>query len=284
MVTKEQLVDYVRACFKRGADEEYINQSLASHGWTQEEINEALYLAGDPSFNAGESLNKESSKILLTVSILISLIIILSIFGVTSYFVLKNEPEEQVNGIVASSKCETNGDCGSGFRCEEKKCIEINMGSSSGSSGSSSGSNGGASGVGGNHEGGSGASQTIGSSSGNSEEVRLTNIQLIDCGSDLDCFIKASANCELVKAVQKYKLGLFGIFGETNIMEYQINGIESGKCVFYLEHNDEKEGVCKINGMDLVETLKIWKTDEFQIGTFSDEVWKNSECSGSYFS
>ena len=49
---------------------------------------------------------------------------------------------------------------------------------------------------------------------------------------------------------------------------------------------DESEGknrTCRLNTVDLVDTLKSWKSNPPDIGSFSEEVWKNAGCQGTYF-
>lgn len=132
----------------------------------------------------------------------------------------------------------------------------------------------------------------------------------VDCGTDLDCFIQASQNCDLAKVTHTATFNIFGM-EQTTISSFELKGIESDKCIFYLktesvdvkyadelvqqmltsgsteeqiqeqeqeanERADTSEGLdrtCKFNKDDLTSMLNKWK-----IGTFSTEDWDVAEC------
>lgn len=139
----------------------------------------------------------------------------------------------------------------------------------------------------------------------------------IDCGTDFDCFIEASRDCNPAKIT--HTLGPLNIFGmlQTTTSSLEIKGLEADKCVLYtrtekidlkfseeaiqgllasgLTHEEiqQKEqetneqydtfegadGTCKFAPNDLTAMLDRWKA-----GQFSSEDWAVAECEGVMFS
>lgn len=234
---------------------------------------EVLSFSGREGESAGQEEESSAKKIKIALIIAIAAVILI-IIGLSLYYILKEksqpEDEEFIPEDNSSVKCLADSDCESGFVCIQESCIKQepikNVSKPKPTikpSGSSSGT--------------SGSSGSTGSSGTTTQTTSITN-----CENDLDCFIKASESCQLAKVNHNYKTELFG--AEINKkMYYEIKG-DSDKCLFYLKEEDTgKEGNCKIAAKDLSATLKVWKTDGMQVGTFSDDVWKNSTCEGSYF-
>lgn len=281
MVTKEELVEYIRSSFERGATREEIRQKLLAHNWANEKINEAFELLQGRQVIKDSRYSTNAKKVPKTMKftlIILFAVITLLIIGVIVYFVFSiSSSESEAGGIESISdlmKCEVNGDCEGGFECIEKICVEVSQTDSSTGSQVNSGSS-----------KTSSRRTTSGGGGGSGEGSQLTSADgITDCGTDLDCFISSAEICSLARVTHKYEIKLFGIFTDSKTMNYELKGEEDDKCLFYLKDEKEKEGTCKISAKDLVETLKVWKNDSLQVGTFSDEVWKNSKCEGSYFS
>jgi len=138
----------------------------------------------------------------------------------------------------------------------------------------------------------------------------------IDCQTDIDCFIEASANCQPVTVTHTVTIDMFGLV-MTSRAFLEIKGLEADKCVFYMkteqidiefseeliqqmlaggatqEQIEEQEkaaneqadmategadGACRFDTADLTAMLLRW-----QEGTFSSEDWAVAECSGDMF-
>jgi hypothetical protein len=93
----QRLVDYVKGSLSRGMPVEQIREILAAQGWTQYDINDAIYSAIDTSVSAPlptTPQNKEPAKksgipliiIILIIGVPILIVIILIIAGVTTGF------------------------------------------------------------------------------------------------------------------------------------------------------------------------------------------------------
>ena len=144
--------------------------------------------------------------------------------------------------------------------------------------------------------------------------VPIPNI--INCNTNIDCFIEASKNCDPAKVIYTTIIDLFGVEQITTSF-FEIKELEANKCVFYLrtESNDikfsneliqqmlannftlaeienqeqesnqiadeleGKDGTCRFNTPDLTSMLNRWEA-----GTFSTEDWDVAECEGDYFS
>lgn len=81
---------------------------------------------------------------------------------------------------------------------------------------------------------------------------------LIDCKTDMDCFIKASENCKLAKVTDDATIDVFGMFITTTTF-YEVKGLKEGKCVLYLR--TEKQDV-KFKKELIQEMLKGGATQE----------------------
>jgi len=124
-----------------------------------------------------------------------------------------------------------------------------------------------------------------------------------DCGTNMDCFIQASRNCNPAKVTHIVTTDIFGV-KQTTTSYLEIKGLEAGKCIFYLRTEkidltfppgtpqniiDEqkeiykklegKDGTCKFNTNDLTAMLNRWK-----LGIFSTGDFEVAECQGKYFS
>ncbi len=274
MVTQE-LIDYVRESLKRGAFPEEIKQKLKLYNWTDEEINSAFNLVQLKTDSIGivdkSEEVKNTGKVIKLFLIISIFAIVIIIFGFITYFVLSINSSESEGGAIGSQekgvKCEIDSDCEAGFKCIDKMC-KTSSGSISPENPSPTSTR---------------RRQVGGSEESTPTPTPETNARSLDCGKNLDCFISNAETCNLAKVIYNYETKLFGIWSKSNTMYYELKGIESEKCLFYLKQ-EEKDGICKISTKELVETLKVWKEDGLQVGTFSDEVWKNSKCEGSYFS
>jgi len=130
--------------------------------------------------------------------------------------------------------------------------------------------------------------------------------EVIDCNTDMDCFIASSQECKLSKVTHKYSIDIFGL-NQTNTLFYEIKGLEADKCIFYInatkidvkftneivqqllannitqeqinqqEQNATKQakisegrdGTCKFNTADLTAVLNKWKVGNFDSGEVS---------------
>lgn len=137
------------------------------------------------------------------------------------------------------------------------------------------------------------------------KEVGLSDSdKIIDCKTNnLDCLITSSRNCSPAKLIYSLTIDISGI-KQTTTSFFEIRGVQSGKCVFYLQTekidlifppdtsqetvNELKEafkkiegrdGTCKFNAGDLTALLNEWK-----LGNFSTEDFNVAECEGNYFS
>jgi hypothetical protein len=137
----------------------------------------------------------------------------------------------------------------------------------------------------------------------------------IDCGTDLDCFIEASKNCEPSKVVYTLTVDLFGA-SQTTTTYLEIKGLTGNKCILYVrrervdvDYSDEliqkmlsrgstreqleqqkkeaneiydategSDGTCQFKTSDLTAMLQRWKG-----GIFATSDWEGSECKGEYF-
>lgn len=126
--------------------------------------------------------------------------------------------------------------------------------------------------------------------------------QSIDCGNDLDCFISASESCKPATARNMISVNFYGI-EENETSLYEIKGLESDKCSFYIEREkmevtfppgtpqeriDErkksneifigKKGTCKFNIEDLTSMLKRWKEGKFKSNVVLCDFPEKKEC------
>ena len=67
-------------------------------------------------------------------------------------------------------------------------------------------------------------------------ETEVENIETVDegpkdCGTDFDCFIAASVNCEPATATYLLKFNLFGMILDSETA-MELKGLENGKCVY----------------------------------------------------
>lgn len=321
----KQLIDYVKICLERGASSEQIKPALVGSGWGESEINDALEivkkqmpLAADISpgnmtgniavsqIMVGGEKSSEGRNTLKLILIIGIFLVMLSIIGVVTFFVLGEKESGAGEGIIDNifgfSKCKANIDCGEGYECKEEKCVEVQ-----------------------NKEPASGGSPRGSTTSG---QPNLSSgggggggPQIKDCGNDFGCFIEASKSCEPAKVEYIYTAEIFGV-EKTTTAYYELKGIEADKCIFYMktgsidikyideliqqmkdsgisqeavsqkeqvenikaDSSEGKDATCKILTSDLTDTLNTWKTNNLQVGTFSAKVWKYSGCIGSYFS
>ncbi|MEM0360756.1 MAG: hypothetical protein QXK06_05485 [Candidatus Diapherotrites archaeon] len=88
-----------------------------------------------------------------------------------------------------------------------------------------------------------------------------------DCGTDIDCFIKAAENCSEASYTSIRTLSL-GFIEHTNTSKVELRGISGGKCLFYLKNvknefvfspeytQEQKDSVLemykKMEGLDMV--------------------------------
>jgi hypothetical protein len=166
-------------------------------------------------------------------------------------------------------ECFTDFQCKEGYKCEENKCVK----------------------------------EIVQEPQVPAEGPLMGEGKPIDCGSDLDCFITASQNCQPANITHTITINIFGV-EQTTTSYYEIKGLEAGKCIFYLRTekidltfppetpqdivDQEKEiykklegrdGTCKFNTNDLTAMLNRWK-----VGNFSTEDWDVAECQGNLFS
>lgn len=124
----------------------------------------------------------------------------------------------------------------------------------------------------------------------------------VDCGTNLDCFITASQNCEPSKVINTITTEILGV-KQTTTSFFEIKGLEENKCIFYIRTekidlsfppeisqeivNQQKEiykklegrdGTCEFNTNDLTSMLNKWK-----VGSFSVEDWAAASCEGTMF-
>jgi hypothetical protein len=138
----------------------------------------------------------------------------------------------------------------------------------------------------------------------------------IDCQTDLDCFIEASASCRPATVTYTVTVDVFGLLMTSRSL-LEIKGLEADKCVFYMkteqvdiefseeliqqmlaggatqEQIEEQEkaaneqadmttegadGACRFDAADLAAMLSRW-----QEGAFSSEDWAVAECGGAMF-
>lgn len=128
-------------------------------------------------------------------------------------------------------------------------------------------------------------------------------LQVVDCGSDDECFISQAESCSLAKQTQTTPLILFGV-EQTNTNYYELRGLEEERCIFYIKidhieikYTDElvqslldqnntleeieqrearanarydlaegRDGTCSFKTTDLVEMLNRWKEGTFSGG------------------
>ena len=135
-------------------------------------------------------------------------------------------------------------------------------------------------------------------------EVPAKNLEVIDCGTDLDCLISASKNCEPAKVTFNKTINTLGML-TTTAQFYEIKGMEGVNCILYLrlekqemdfseeliqkmlaggatpaeieqkkqESNrlsksfEGKDGICKFNdNANLASLLNKWKAGSFSEG------------------
>lgn len=274
MVVKE-LINYVSGSLKRGVSSDEIRRKLKEYNWADDEINSALNTVRGSSTSKNEFEKKHSGRS-IKIFIIALIFAIIAIIGILSYFVfniISTETEaENLDNVNSEVRCEIDNDCESGFKCLNKICISSGSGSSTSTNSNPATIR---------RQVGGSVDEVDEEEKSESEEA---DIELINCERNLDCFINAAKKCNIAKTVHNYKTSFLGIWSKENTMYYELKGIESDKCIFYLlEENSKKDGECRISIKDLVSTLEAWKEDNMQVGTFSDEVWKNSKCSGSYF-
>ncbi|MFH0971110.1 MAG: hypothetical protein V1835_00935 [Candidatus Micrarchaeota archaeon] len=132
---------------------------------------------------------------------------------------------------------------------------------------------------------------------------------LTDCGSDFDCFIKASENCGPTKVNYIYATDMFGV-KQTTENYFELRGMTAGKCLFYIklvktslvfpsqvpqQTVDEqkamydklagRDGTCKFLTTDLTALLERWKAGTFSMSSdMTEGDWAGAECEGEYFS
>ncbi len=138
----------------------------------------------------------------------------------------------------------------------------------------------------------------------------------LDCGDDYACMIGAAESCRPAQATVTTTIDMFGMLITTN-SSYQILGLESDQCVFYLRTGqqtiafgdefvqqlrdngvtDEQiqqqleeanrqaatveglDGTCRFhNSADLAALLGRWRD-----GQFSTEDWSTADCEGEMF-
>ena len=141
-----------------------------------------------------------------------------------------------------------------------------------------------------------------------------------DCGTNMDCFIQASQNCNPAKVTHIVTTDILGV-KQTTTSYYEIKGLEAGKCVFYLRTEkidltfppeipqdivdqqkeiykklEGRDGSCKFNTNDLAAMLSRWKEGNFEgdasctlVGdkwecTYTGDWEVAEECQGTYFS
>lgn len=151
-------------------------------------------------------------------------------------------------------------------------------------------------------------------------EEPIKSTEPIDCGTDLDCFIQAAANCNLAKVTHTATINFSGI-KQTTTSFWEIKGRELNKCIFYLrtekidltfppevpqnvvEQQKEiykklegRDGTCKFNTNDLAAMLSRWKEGNYNGGascTLKGDKWECTytgdwavaeDCQGTYFS
>jgi hypothetical protein len=145
--------------------------------------------------------------------------------------------------------------------------------------------------------------------------VKNASSKMIDCKSNLSCFVEKSINCTPSTVQYTATINLFGM-NTTGTSLMKIRGLEEGKCEFYIKNKnikikftDElvqalmkenltekevkkleikannnarrekgKEGVCKFDTPDLTTMLTKWNN-----GQFSSTDFYLAECRGSYF-
>jgi len=138
--------------------------------------------------------------------------------------------------------------------------------------------------------------------------------QITDCGTDFDCFIAASADCDESKALHEVSLEIFGMIA-TSVTYMELQGMESGRCVYYqrtesssvefseelvqqmldsgitqeeIEQQEEAandsaqatvgtETTCRFMPSDLTDMLNRWKQ-----GNFGSDDLTGTECEGGF--
>lgn len=129
--------------------------------------------------------------------------------------------------------------------------------------------------------------------------------KIIDCGTNLDCFINASKECKPAKVIYIMNIPVLGISGTSYL---EIQGIETSKCILYLrtekketifpagypqdtaemmkrlnEKLEGKDGICKFEINDLVSVLEKWKEGSFSFSTETEGLEGAEECRGEMF-
>ncbi len=313
MATKQQLINYVKDCLKKGMPEWQIKKKLLSTGWTNEQINDALksVMQKIPSMNRAEELNAATLNQQLIKYVKASL--------------QRDAPLEQIRKNLISSGWSDNEikwavdlvqrEMHSYPEIEPKRTFSEIV---------------------------SGPTFKFflipaliilalliiiillySIFSGNSAETLNLGPEtagLYDCKNNFQCFIDSSKNCEKTKVRQIYKTNIQDIEKTINNY-YELRGVESDKCLFYLrvESIDIKygkeliksmtdsgiskegieqrekveniqanakegsEGTCEIKISDLAPVLETWKLDNSNTGIFPNEVLSYAICSGSYF-
>ena len=169
-------------------------------------------------FSLEEKSEKKYSKLIW---IIISIIVFLLVFGILAFFVLnkdrKTEPKQ-----IQIIRCETNDNCEADYICEEEKCIRATQKISESQPSNKSSSS-------------TRPRSSRGSSSQSSSGGETTNnFPDSNCQTNLDCFIEASASCSKHFVTHITTINLFGE-EKTTTMHYELEGLESDKCVFYLK-------------------------------------------------
>jgi hypothetical protein len=123
---------------------------------------------------------------------------------------------------------------------------------------------------------------------------------VIECGTNFNCFIDSSQNCNLSNVTHAVLFDFSGINIST-IDYYEIKGLSADKCVFYdkikeinvtapqenetiaklraTEKTSEgKEGTCKFSMDDLHAMLIRWN-----LGNYSSDDYNNANCTGTLF-
>ena len=315
MATKQQLIDYVKNCFQRSMPEWQIRKNLASTGWSNYEINNAINSAIEKiaSMGRAEAQDPAILKQQLIDYVKNCFQREVSLEQIKKSLISTGWSDNEINEAVSMVQQEMP----SYRKFESKRALsEIISGPAfklflipalimlalliiiaplyfvfNG-----------------NNE------ETI--SMGPSETTGFN-----DCKSNFQCFIDASKNCEKTKVKKTYKTNVLGV-EKTISNYYELRGIEDDKCLFYLrvesidiEYSKEliwsmidsgiskdvikqrekveniqtnaKEGseeTCKIKTSDLTSVLETWKSDSLKVGIFPNEVLSYAGCRGSYFS
>jgi len=222
-MTNQELIDFIKRQLEKGLTKEIITNQLLSSNWTLQDIEEGFKVIEQTLVQETESIIKKKNKKVVMVLVVALVFIILG--GVFVYYFLNNpEKISNINGIFSGNK---NADIikeddlkvipeeGLNIQSENQtELVEVDKDSKELQ-----------------EVGGRDTQNPVVSNTTNS--IQTTTDKIIDCGTDLNCFINAANNCQ--KATFDFSVSaevkLFNLGHIDSTTHWEIIGKEDNNCV-----------------------------------------------------